>query len=109
MEKVAEPPKAILSYPSSAKHKVDFVKAEKEVEQQEKSENPEGSQELNDWFKQLYKNADEDTRRAMLKSYQTSGGTVLSTNWKEVKEKDYEKEISPPKGQEVHKWSELAN
>ena len=28
--------------------------------------------------------ADEDTRRAMVKSYQTSGGTVLSTNWDEV-------------------------
>lgn len=28
--------------------------------------------------------ADEDTRRAMVKSFQTSGGTVLSTNWDEV-------------------------
>ena len=27
---------------------------------------------------------DEDTRRAMMKSFQTSGGTVLSTNWDEV-------------------------
>ena len=26
----------------------------------------------------------------MIKSFQTSGGTVLSTNWNEVKEKDYE-------------------
>ena len=26
----------------------------------------------------------------MIKSMQTSGGTVLSTNWNEVKDKDYE-------------------
>lgn len=29
----------------------------------------------------------------MIKSYQTSGGTVLSTNWKEVAERDYAKEM----------------
>ena len=29
----------------------------------------------------------------MVKSYQTSGGTVLSTNWNEVKNHDYEKEL----------------
>lgn len=28
--------------------------------------------------------ADEDTRRAMMKSFYESSGTVLSTNWKEV-------------------------
>ena len=33
-----------------------------------------------------------------------SGGTVLSTNWSEVKEKDYEKERSAPDGQEWKKW-----
>lgn len=42
----------------------------------------------------------QNTRRAMIKSYQTSGGTVLSTNWKEVAEKDYEKDRVAPKGQE---------
>ena len=29
-------------------------------------------------------NADDDTRRAMNKSFQESGGTVLSTDWKDV-------------------------
>jgi hypothetical protein len=53
--------------------------------------------------------AQEDTRRAMNKSFQTSGGTVLSTNWGEIKEKDYEKEkedgtLKPPDGQQWKKW-----
>lgn len=39
----------------------------------------------------------------MQKSFSTSGGTVLSTNWKEVKEKDYEKEVKPPDGLEYKK------
>lgn len=47
----------------------------------------------------------QDTRRAMIKSFQTSGGTVLSTNWKEVAEKDYEKDRSAPAGQEMKDWN----
>lgn len=38
-------------------------------------------------FKAIYKDADDDTRRAMMKSYSESGGQVLSTNWDEVKKK----------------------
>ncbi len=51
------------------------------------------------------RNADEDTRRAMMKSYQTSGGSVLSTDWKDVRRKDYEGKDrpAPPKGQEWRK------
>ena len=40
----------------------------------------------------------------MIKSFQTSGGTSLSTNWKEVKEKDYEEERQAPKGMEWKNW-----
>ena len=47
---------------------------------------------------------EEDTRRAMNKSMQTSGGTCLSTNWGEVKEKDYESEKTAPKGMEWKKY-----
>lgn len=54
-------------------------------------------------FQQIYANADPDTRRAMIKSYQTSGGTVLSTNWAEVGTTDYESNIKPPDGMEVRK------
>ncbi|CDJ58664.1 SGS domain-containing protein, putative [Eimeria maxima] len=35
---------------------------------------------------------------------QTSGGTVLSTNWADVKDKDYEKNLEAPEGQEVRSW-----
>ena len=40
----------------------------------------------------------------MNKSFQTSGGTVLSTNWEEVKEKEYEKERQAPTGVEWKDW-----
>lgn len=41
----------------------------------------------------------------MIKSFQTSGGTVLSTDWTDVAKKDYEgrDRPSPPKGQEWRK------
>jgi len=41
----------------------------------------------------------------MMKSFATSGGTVLSTNWDEVASKDYEGKDrpDPPKGQEWKK------
>lgn len=56
------------------------------------------------FFKKLFKNADDDTKKAMMKSYQESGGTVLSTNWAEVSKKKVE--ISPPDGMEAKKWDE---
>ena len=54
-------------------------------------------------FRNIYSGADENTRRAMVKSFQTSGGTVLSTNWGEVAKEDYAKSIKPPEGMEFHK------
>ena len=77
---------------------------EKELAEEESQEKSEGDDAMNKLFQTLYASADENTRRAMVKSYQTSGGTVLSTNWAEVKDKDYEKERSAPKGVEWKNW-----
>jgi suppressor of G2 allele of SKP1 len=60
--------------------------------------------EVGGFFKKLYKGADPETQRAMMKSYQESNGTVLSTNWSEVGKNTVE--ISPPDGMEAKKWGE---
>ena len=57
---------------------------------------------VNGFFKKLYAGADPDTRRAMMKSYQESNGTALSTNWSEVGKGKVE--TSPPEGMEAVKW-----
>jgi len=40
----------------------------------------------------------------MNKSFQTSGGTVLSTNWSEVSKANYEEDKKAPKGMEWKNW-----
>jgi len=36
-------------------------------------------------FAGIYANADDDTKKAMIKSYTESGGTTLSTDWNSIK------------------------
>ena len=93
------------SYPSSSKVKKDWSKIDRDIEKECEDDKPEGDAALNGLFKQIYERSDPDTRRAMMKSYQTSNGTVLSTNWGEVNDKDYEGKDRPsaPDGQ---KWAD---
>ncbi|KAA6413175.1 MAG: SGS-domain-containing [Lasallia pustulata] len=59
---------------------------------------------VNGFFNKLYAGADPDTRRAMMKSYQESNGTTLSTDWSVVGKGKVE--TSPPEGMEAKKWGE---
>jgi hypothetical protein len=106
-------PAALPVYPTSSKSgpkdwdkvATELTKKEKKSKGKGKEEEPgpgdgeedsdvEGGDPVNHFFKKLYASADEDTRRAMMKSYVESNGTALSTDWKEVKKGKVE--TSPP-------------
>lgn len=99
---------ALPAYPTSNKAKRDWGQIDRDIENDLKNEKPEGDEALNKLFKEIYERADEETRRAMNKSFQTSGGTVLSTNWGEVSHADYEGKDRPtaPEGQEWKDWKD---
>merc|ERR1711988_1305746 len=92
---------APAAYPTSNKKKTDWSEVDQGID-----DKPEGDEALNKLFKEIYGNATDETRRAMVKSFQTSGGTVLSTNWDEVAKADYEGKDRPsaPDGQDWKKW-----
>ncbi|KAK2461932.1 hypothetical protein APHAL10511_006395 [Amanita phalloides] len=61
-----------------------------------------GDSTLNSFFQKIFADSDDDTKRAMMKSFQESGGTTLSTNWDEVRKGKVP--IKPPTGSESKKW-----
>jgi suppressor of G2 allele of SKP1 len=66
--------------------------------------NVSGDSTLNEFFQNLFTNADDDTKRAMVKSFQESGGTALSTNWEDVQKAPVP--IKAPSGSEARKWEQ---
>ena len=56
------------------------------------------------WDALDYTDADPDTRRAMVKSFQESGGTALSTNWADVKDKTMS--VRAPQGLEARRYEQ---
>ncbi|KAG2224261.1 hypothetical protein INT45_000292 [Circinella minor] len=79
---------------SNTRKAKDWDKLAREIEKD--ADKPEGDAALNTLFQQIYGGADEDTKRAMMKSFVESNGTCLSTNWSEVGAKTVE--TKPPEG-----------
>uniref|UniRef100_A0A0N4Z8V6 Suppressor of G2 allele of SKP1 n=1 Tax=Parastrongyloides trichosuri TaxID=131310 RepID=A0A0N4Z8V6_PARTI len=74
---------------------------EKEALEEEEKDN---SEDINHLFKKIYSSSNDETKKAMLKSYTESNGTVLSTNWNEVKDKKVE--TKPPDDMEFVKYDQ---
>jgi len=95
--------KPALSYPTSSKKgPKNWDAIEREIMKEEEEEQLEGDAAVNKMFQKIYKDSSDEVKRAMMKSYTESGGTCLSTDWKEVSKKPLK--VKPPSGMEFKKW-----
>ncbi|GMT19355.1 hypothetical protein PFISCL1PPCAC_10652, partial [Pristionchus fissidentatus] len=100
VEKKEETEESGVSRPESEKKNWDRI--EKEAEKEEEEAELTGDAAVQRMFKKIYGDADDDVKKAMMKSYQESGGTVLSTNWSEISKK--KTEVKPPDSMEYKKF-----
>lgn len=103
-ESAASQPEAdtsTLKYPSSSQKAKDWDKVVTDIEKSEEDK-PEGEAALNALFQKIYAEGSDELKKAMNKSFVESGGTVLSTNWSEVRKEKIE--VKPPDGMEFKKW-----
>lgn len=63
----------------------------------------ENDADVDHFFKKLYAGATPDQQRAMMKSFQESNGTTLSTDWNDVGQRTVS--TDPPQGVEAKKWT----
>lgn len=92
----------IHKYPTSSHITRNWDKMVNDIKEEEKNEKLEGDAALNKLFQQIYADGNEETKKAMMKSFYESGGTVLSTNWNEIGGQKVE--VKPPDGMEYKKW-----
>jgi len=93
------------TYPSSnPKGRVNWDKVATDEIKKYGDDKLEGDAALNKVFQDIYANGSDEQKRAMMKSFVESGGTVLSTNWDEVGKSAVKG--SPPQGLEMHDWKE---
>jgi len=78
----------------------DWSKVEHEADEYDKHQE---NKDLDSMFKNIYGSADSDSRRAMIKSYEESGGTVLNMNWGEVSKTDYRAKLKEEQQQQQKK------
>lgn len=88
-------------YPTSKKGK-DWSAIEKDMKDQESKEKREGKEAVNQLFQEIYSKGSDEVKKAMNKSYIESGGTVLSTNWEEIRRDKVP--VKPPDGMEWKQW-----
>ncbi|XP_039601237.1 protein SGT1 homolog isoform X1 [Polypterus senegalus] len=89
-------------YPSSSHYTRNWDKLVGDIKEEEKNEKLEGDAALNKLFQQIYSDGSDEVKRAMNKSFTESGGTVLSTNWKDVGKRKVD--VSPPDDAEWKKF-----
>lgn len=88
--------KTELTYPNSKKKDWSTFAVEDEAD-----DKPEGEAALQKLFQQIYGNGTDEQRKAMIKSFTESSGTVLSTNWEDVGHRKVT--VEPPTGMEAKK------